>query len=71
MNMTEKDEHIATQIIYFWKEKGDVERCSTWNNNLPYIKERFPEFYIAWQQYLASLRQLNRLVEEMSEEINS
>ena len=38
---------MASNFIYFWEERGDLERCAGFDE---YI-DRFPQLKIAWVQY--------------------
>lgn len=62
------ENEIVRMIGYFWKEREDLERWSSWEKNLPIIKEKYPEIIVAWENYKIAIKTLDRLVETLEHE---
>jgi hypothetical protein len=46
------DETFKTMVLYFWEEKGDVERYCFWSEER--CAKVWPAFFHAWKQYKAA-----------------
>ena len=53
----------ARSIGYFWKEKGDIERFTSFDRK--YLAREFPEVLKAWDDYKASRRVLDAVVRDV------
>lgn len=43
-------------LVYFWQYKGDLERLTTFERLKPQIQEEYPEILKAWNDYKASIK---------------
>lgn len=59
------DESDIDMIKYFWQEKGDIERFSSWSELLPALKENYPHLISAWENYKRSEKILNCVVNNL------
>jgi hypothetical protein len=41
-------------LVYFWEEKGDVERFTGWRDMQPMLQQKYPEILKAWSDYKAA-----------------
>lgn len=57
--MTEND---LNMIDYFWFEKEDIERWSSWKERLPIIQSTHPEIVKAWEDYKTARRLLGAVI---------
>lgn len=58
--LTEQD---LNDLQYFWKERGDLERMSSFKKLLPIIKEERPELFKAYNDYKVSVKILDDVIE--------
>ena len=65
-NKTEEEmlSEILSDLNYFWFEKGDLERCSTFKSELTQklLEKHRPDILKAWQDYKTALITLNNLL---------
>jgi hypothetical protein len=61
------DEQIS-DLIYFWKYKGDLERWSSFEKLRPQIQNEFPEVIKAWEEYKMSIRILDLIIDNLGSE---
>ena len=47
------DSAVLRSLIYFWEERGDLERCTSWDALQPIIEQQHPEIARAWREYKA------------------
>ena len=55
-------EQAAEMIGYFWQEKGDLERWSSYDRE--YLAREFPAVLKAWEDYKASRAVLDAVVRD-------
>jgi len=55
-------EEDSRMIQYFWEEKGDIERWTSWKDKLPSILEEAPELVVAWNNYKIATRTLTTII---------
>jgi hypothetical protein len=49
-------------LDYFWSQKEDVERYSSWPEIQEDLERRFPEIAVAWRSYQAARRTLTAVI---------
>lgn len=63
--MEKLTEEQIQDLKYFWLEKGDLERYCDFELLKPQIQEQIPELIKAWNDYKASIKILNLVVENL------
>ncbi len=62
MSLTDSDTNM---VKYFWQEKGDIERWSSWEEKLPLFIEEYPELVTVLINYKTSKKILDIVVENL------
>ena len=61
--------HIPNEVLislqYFWQEKGDLERLTTFEELTPLLEKEKPEILKAWRDYKASKKILDIVIESL------
>lgn len=65
--MTEDDTLWCESILYFWREKGDPERCCGWDRVK--CQELMPAFLDAWDRYKSAEDTINRIADSYRREL--
>jgi hypothetical protein len=60
--LTEEDKNM---IIYFWTEKGDLERWIGWPEAKARLEQSRPEVLKAWNDYKMAIRTMDVMVESL------
>lgn len=68
--MDDKDLRDLKSVVYFWEEKGDVERCTSWARQRELLAQHYPEVLLAWQQLKMAERTMKAVVKDMSEKLD-
>lgn len=63
--MKKLTEEQISLLKYFWEEKGDIEKYHGFEKLKPQIQEQFPELLKAWQDYKASIKIMDAVVESL------
>lgn len=63
-------EHLRS-IVYFWQERGDLERMVDWKAIENELAEDHPEIVKAWREYQTAKRTLNAVVRQLNSEIDA
>lgn len=58
--MSDDAETFKNMVVYFWQERGDVERYCYWSEAR--CAEVWPEFLFVWKQYKSAEGVLDTLV---------
>lgn len=61
--LTEKD---VNDLKYFWQYKGDLERYCNFEVLKPVLEKEKPEVIKAWNDYKASIKILDLVIENLS-----
>ena len=62
---TKLTEGDIMDIIYFWNEKGDLERMSNFNDLIPLLQVDYPEVLKAWFDYKASMNIMDAVISNL------
>jgi hypothetical protein len=57
--LTEED---LNMLDYFWNQKEDLERWSSWKDRKPAIQATHPEIIKAWEDYKMARRILTAII---------
>jgi hypothetical protein len=57
--LTEED---LNMLDYFWNQKEDIERWSSWKERRPIIQQSHPEIVRAWDDYQTARRMLTAVI---------
>ena len=68
--MNELTSEDMRSFLYFIIDKGDVERCSTWDNKKHLVAQEYPELINAIASLDAAEKSLRRIAESIAEEID-
>ena len=60
--LTEQD---LNDLQYFWQEKEDLERLSTFERLIPILEEEKPEVLKAWNDYKVSKKILDIVIDSL------
>ena len=63
--MEELNEEQKMDLKYFWQEKGDLERLSSFEEMKPQIKKELPSLMRAWEDYKAIRQTLDIIIESL------
>lgn len=58
-------------LVYFWREKGDLDRCTEFESLKPELWKDHPEILMAWYDYKRSLDRMNNAINELAQCNNS
>lgn len=58
--LTENDKNM---LNYFWTQKGNLERWSSWEKRKEAIRKVRPEIVEAWERYKSAIRVLDALID--------
>lgn len=58
-------EEQKNMLLYFWEEKGDIERYCDFENVLPELQKQYPEVLKAWNDYKISKRTLTSVLKSI------
>lgn len=64
MAYDEMKQEAANSLTYFWQEKGDLERCASFDGFILY----FPQLKEAWNAYKRAERLVDLEVKELANE---
>ena len=56
-------------IVYYWEEKKDLERWSSWEIKLDMIKDEYPEIVKTWEDIKMSKKIMDALICKLKFEI--
>ena len=62
--LTEQD---LIDLQYFWGEKGDLERLSTFESLRPLLAKERPDILLAWDNYKMAIKMMDIVMEEPTE----
>lgn len=65
---TELTKQDINDLQYFWQEKQDLERFVDFERLKPLIQEKKPELIKAWNNYKASVKILDLVIENLDDE---
>ena len=54
-------------IVYYWQERGDLERWGQWREVAPLVREELPELWHAWLTYLNACSAITAIVNKISD----
>lgn len=54
-----------SDLVYFWQNKGDLERLSTFERLKPMIENEYPEILKAWNDYKASIKIMDAVMNSL------
>lgn len=57
-------EEMLSMLTYFWQEKGDIERWSSFDREK--VAAEFPELLKAWDDYVTAHKVMNAVVSGLS-----
>lgn len=60
--LTEQD---LNDLKYFWQEKEDLERLTTFERLIPILEKEKPEVLKAWNDYKASKKILDIVIDSL------
>lgn len=63
--LTDEDK---SDIVYFWREKGDLTRLCSWERIKPALAREYPEVLKAWEDYRTSIRTLNAVIRNLEDQ---
>ena len=61
--LTEGDYNM---VIYFWQEKGDITRWSSWEEKKPLFEKYHPELIKAMNDWTLAEKMLNLVIDSLS-----
>lgn len=61
---------MISDLKYFWQDKGDLERYSSFEKIKPLLEKEKPEVLKAWNDYKASIRILDCVIDNLETEDN-
>ena len=64
--LTEED---INNIVYFWEERGDLERFTNWIRLVPILESQYPQVLKAWNDYKLAGKTLDLLIKGLSHEL--
>jgi hypothetical protein len=53
-------------LKYFWEEKGDLERLTTFEKLKPLIENEYPEILKAWNDYKTSIKIMDAVIDKLN-----
>lgn len=56
------NENDLNMLDYFWNQKEDLERWSSWEARKPAIQATHPEIIKAWEDYKVARRMLTAVI---------
>lgn len=59
-------DEVVNQVCYFWEEKGDLERCSSWPQYRVWLQQHHPEVLAAWENHKIAIKTLSACVSQMA-----
>lgn len=63
--MSKLTEQNLSDLQYFWQNKGDLERLCTFEELIPILQVERPEILKAWNDYKASKKILDIVMESI------
>ena len=63
-----KEEDIYS-VIYFWEDKGDLDRMSSWDELRDDFAKEYPELIKAWDNYKTAARIMDIVVNSLKSEV--
>lgn len=52
-------------LVYFWQNKGDLERFTNFEKLKPKIENEYPEILKAWNDYKTSIKIMNSVMDSI------
>lgn len=65
MTEPELTEEQISDLKYFWEEKSDIERSSSFEKMRPSLEQHNPEVLKAWNDYKVSIKIMNAVIKSL------